>query len=224
MILDRHALSLLGVVLGTALVTGALMGFSNGFYPEYEYEVEQVTMDDETFVYGWATQAPEVRACDDGDRTLVCTFERTVREDGPVVRDESVRGPYRLVLFENGSNGGTYYRVTGTELANGSYAHDLERIDAEEALSIASLDAQHLHSDFRRLLERGAVRSTTALHGWDAWEATDYHLVEHEGKFYRQGRFAYKGSRRQTEHLIRSMIGVVGFCLLAVSFRRAWRS
>lgn len=223
MVLDRKALSLLGLVVGTALMTAALVGFSNGFYPEYEYEVEQVTMDDEAFVYGWATLAPEVRSCGDGDRTLVCTFERTVREAGPVVRNESVRGLYRLVLFENGSNGGTYYRVTGTELANGSYAHDLERIETREALSIASMDARYLDSEFHRLLERGAVRSTTALHGWDAWEATDYHLVEHEGQFYRQGRFAYKGFRRQTERLVRAIVGVVGACLLAVSFRRAWR-
>lgn len=216
-------LALLGVVLGTVLLAGAVFAFPDGFYPEYHYQVERVTVDDEAFVYGWATRAPEVLDCDGADPSLTCTFERRVHDRGTVVRDEHVRGPYELVLFEDDSDTRTYYRATGTELANGSYAHELEPVGPREALSVASLDAERLHPDFRRLLDRGEVRSTTPLHGWEAWEVSDYYIVESDGRFYRQGGFAYYGSHRQTERLVRLLVGLIGLGVLAISLSRVRR-
>lgn len=212
--------ALLGIVLGTVLLTGAVFAFPNGFYPEFHYEVERVTMDDEVFVYGWATTAPEVQTCAEADATLTCTFERRVRDEGTVVRDEPVRDSYELVFFKNGTNSGTYYRATGTELANESFAHGLELIGPREALSVASLDADRLHPELQRLLNRGEVRSITPIQGWEAWEISDYHIVESDGRYYRQAGLAYDGTRRSTEQLARLLVGFIGLGVLAVSLNR----
>ncbi|WP_435348521.1 hypothetical protein [Haloarchaeobius sp. HRN-SO-5] len=219
--LSQRDYALLGVVLGTVLLTGSVFAFPNGFYPEYQYEVERVTMDDEVFVYGWATHAPEVRTCDETDASLACTFERRVRDDGPVVSDEYVRGRYDLVFFRNDTTSGTYYLATATELANGSYAHELEQLGPREALSVASLDADRLHPEFRRLLVRGEARSTTPIPGWNEWEVSEYHIVEYDGRYYRQDGFTYDGTKRGIEGLVRSLVGVVGLGILVVSLDRA---
>lgn len=216
--------ALLGVVLGTVLLSGAVFAFPDGFYPEYHYEVEQVTMDDEGTVYGWATTAPEVYVCHEAEPSLTCSFERRVRDHGPVVRDDPVRGQYELVFFRNGTNAGAYYRANGTQLANGSYAHELDRIGPLEALSVASREADRLPHELRRVLDRGDVWTTTSLPGWDAWELSDYHVVEYEGRYYRQGGASYYGTRHRVERLVRWLVGLTGLAVLAVSIDRARQS
>lgn len=214
---SRRQLPLLGVILGTVLLTGAVLAVPSGFYPEYEYQVKQVTMDDEAFVYGWATRAPEVLTCNEGNTALACTFERRVRDQGTIIRNESVRGQYTLVYFEDETNTGTYYQVAGTKLSNGTYAHTLEPVGPREALSIASLDADRLHPELTQVLEYGEVKSTTSLQGWEVWEHSEYHIVEYDGRYYRQDESAYYGSRRHVELFVRFLVGAIGAGLLAVS-------
>lgn len=215
--MSRHRdLALLGVVLGTVLLSGAVFAFPNGFIPEYHYEVERVTADDEASVYGWVPEDPEVRDCRGEDGSLTCRFERTVREEGTVIRDERVRYSYELVLFGNGEDRAAYYRVNGTELANGSFTHTLEPVEPREALSVASLDADNLHPDFQRLLDRGEIRSTSALPGWEAWWYSEYHLAESDGEYFRQVGYSHNWSY-PTEQLIRALVGFVGLYVLVKS-------
>lgn len=212
----HHALLLLG--LGVLLVFAAVFAPMGAIVPTYRYEVVEVSPDSlspESEAAAELAQMEQVLACTTSEPP--CHVVSRVRENGSVVVQEvgSERTPgfghrYQVVYF---LKDGEFYRPHYEHLDNGSERLRLEAISNRTAMEMASLQAVSFPREFQRLFAHGTVRTSEPIAGWKYWNDREG-LVHYKGRFYRQGRFTYWGTRLYWDEYLQVLTTIAGIALL----------
>lgn len=221
--LSSRQRALLTVGLGVVLVFAAVFAPIGALVPTYRYEVIEVSPDSKWA--GHIANSRKVLTCVDSNAP--CDVVSRVRDDGPLFVEagnhSAMRGlgtRYRVVYYPAE---GRFYQPHHEEFENGSVRLSLERISNRTAMEFAALRAASFPREFQRLMERGTVRTSEPIAGWRFWSYRGG-LVQHDGRFYRQGQWAYHGPNRHLDELLRGLTGLAGIGLLLYGRSRHFQS
>ena len=200
--------------LGVVLLTATVFAPFGTVVWTYEYDVERVGPDDPNLasILAWPdTTAGCSREYD------ACALAYRVRDDGPrVVSDTTYRAAYgfdpekRLVIFRDADP--TFYRTNVTRYENDTARVTLRPVTNATALRLASTPADRFPRGVQRVVREGRVRSDRPLTGFALWDHT-HAVVAHDGAYYVQDSFTYRGSMKHVVHLLRLGALAVGTAL-----------
>lgn len=211
--LSSRQRALLIAGLGATLVFAAAFAPMGAIVPTYRYEAVEVSPDSKWA--GHIANSRTVLTCVDSAEG--CDVASRVRDDGPLILEPgnhtAMRGlgtRYRVVYYPDE---GRFYQSQHEELDNGSVRLRIEPISNRTAMELGALRASSFPREFQRLLERGTIRTSDPIAGWRFWS---YHngIMQHEGRFYRQGQWAYRGPNRNLDELLRGLTALAGIGLL----------
>ena len=206
----RTVTALLGVVLLASTVfapVGAVAWV-------YEYDVDRVAADDPHLasILGW----PEKTASCSREFDA-CALAYRVRDGGPQVVSRAaydaaygVSAEKRLLIFRHADP--AFYRPNVTHYENDTARVALEPVSNATALALASTPAHRFPSGVQRAVSAGRVRTDRPLTGFALWDHT-HAVVAHDGAYFRQDSFTYRGPMKGVADLLRLVVLVIGATL-----------
>jgi len=203
----------------TALV-GLLLLAATVFAPlgtlawSHEYTVEQVKSDDPQLgeTLAWTEQATSCYA-----ENEACELFYSLKDnESQVVADTTYRAAQggdqetELIIFPNSTQ--KFYQLQLTPYENESIRVDLTSISDTTALELASTPSSDYPQGVQNLVEKGQVRTDEQLSGYALWSHTR-DIIAHDGTYYRQDSFTYRGPMFGGTDFHRLVILAVGAAL-----------
>lgn len=210
--LSRLQWAVLLMIVGSLVVVGPIL---HGPVTEtsYEYEVEEVNIEDELPTVG--QQSPDIKECSTSLSDRECTLERMVAVEEPVTHldefdnrsTEGVREHDTVYVLED-----KFLRPVTIHDGNGTVTFTHETVSEEEFIEAGVVDARHVrHSDAAiESIESGHVTTDESIEMWEHWR-----IVEYEDSYYKLTNRSYHDTEEPDYvTIIRFLIVLLGFWLL----------
>ncbi|MCT9097252.1 hypothetical protein [Haloarchaeobius sp. HME9146] len=214
---DSRIYPIATVSLGVLLLATAVFAPIGSIAWTYEYNAEPVPPDEPNLT-GRLAWIDEAAVC--GPSTPACVLGYRVRDGGPrVVSDETYRAARgfdsetELVIFYE--HDPAFYQPTVRHYENDTTRVSLRSVSNATALDLVSTPARHISPGVQRLVEEGTVRTATPLDGYSYWSRT-HAVVAHDGRYYSQGRYRYRGTHSGAAENLRlaALAGGAALCFI----------